>query len=56
MMRMRPGCSTTNTRFGSSTGAATSVGFSSPAAMRIERIAVPLTVGTPAQRADVFSS
>ena len=56
MMRMRPGCSTTNTRFGSSGAAATSTGFSSPAAMRTERIAEPATVGTPAQTADAFSS
>src|SRR5215510_3542973 len=53
---MRPGCSTMKRRFGSSRGAVTYTGFARPEATSCEAIDVPLTVGMPAQIADVFSS
>ena len=56
MMRMAPACSTTNSRFGSSGGAAMCVGELSPLAMRTASSSVPARAGTPAQRADAFSS
>src|SRR5438552_13886270 len=56
MSRIRPGCSTTKTRLGSSRGAVTCTGWTSPEATRTEASAVPATVGTPAQRAEEFSS
>src|SRR5438132_14363679 len=54
--RTRPGCSTMKSRFGSSGGAVTCVGCARPEATSPDLIAVPLTVGMPAQMADVFSS
>src|SRR5437667_12511206 len=55
-MRMRPGCSVTKSRFGSSGGDVTYVGRASPDATSTERIAVPEAVGTPSHTTVVLSS